>query len=183
MRAQAHSGTIFDNVKRSRGHLPAAAFVKKTCRDLAKFELLEALIADQLAFEQVHVTSVVAKDAGGVVLLQNDLIAFGKDLERVFDGDIHRLPQFNGDNDPPQIIQFPYYAGRFHMDFLLRIDDADQHNFTESPILCQCHMWENRARIGILKTCKYKVSNKFLNNNGIDYGQIGNGCEKIFNQS
>jgi hypothetical protein len=159
------------------------AFVKKPCRGLAKFELFEALITDQLALEQVHVTCVVAKDAGRMVLLQNDLIALGKDLERVLDGDIHRLPQFNGDDDPPQIIQFPYYAGRFHSNCLLRIDDADQHYFTESPKLCQCHMWEKRARIGVSKTRKYKESNKFLNDNGIDYGQNGNVIEKIFNNS
>jgi len=54
---------------------------------------------------------IVAKDAGGVVLLEDDLIPFGEDLERVFDGDIHRFAQLDGDDDASKIVQFPHDTG------------------------------------------------------------------------
>ena len=82
---------------------------------LAEFELLEAFVADQLTFEEVHITRVIAENASRVILLQNDLVAFRKDFERVLDGDVHRFAQLDRDHDAPQIVQLPDDSGRFHL--------------------------------------------------------------------
>jgi len=66
---------------------------------LAELELLKALVADQFALEEVHIARVVAKNARGMVFLQDNLVAFGEDFERVLDGDIHRFAKLDRDHD------------------------------------------------------------------------------------
>jgi hypothetical protein len=86
------------------------------CRrdSLPQLQLFKALIADQLALEKVHITRVVAEDAGGMILLQDDLVAFRKDFEGILHGNIHGLAQFDGNYDSSQVVKLPYDTGRFH---------------------------------------------------------------------
>ena len=69
-------------------------------------QFFQAVAADQLILVVHHVPRVIAEDAGGMILLQDDFIILHKDFQRIAQADVHGSAQFDGDDDPPQIIQF-----------------------------------------------------------------------------
>ena len=78
-------------------------------------ELLDAVEADVFALEVDHVLGVIAEDAGGLILFQNNGGAVHIDFQRIFFGDIQGAAQLNGKNDPAKLVDFAHDSSRFHV--------------------------------------------------------------------
>lgn len=77
-------------------------------------QFTDAFAADKFVLEIDDTRLIPAKCAAYLVLFQNDGIAISIDFERIAMADVHRIAQFNRDNDAPQLVDFSYDAGRLH---------------------------------------------------------------------
>lgn len=83
---------------------------------LFALQLLETVGADIFAAEIDHVLGIVAENAGGLILLQDDGGSIYIDLQRVLFRDVQCAPELDGENDPAEFIDLSDNAGRFHSD-------------------------------------------------------------------
>lgn len=67
-------------------------------------DVLQACPADPFAVVEHHVISMTAEDARRNVLLQNDAISLGVDLQRILDVDVQILADADGQHDASQLI-------------------------------------------------------------------------------
>lgn len=70
------------------------------------FEFLDASGADAFAVEVGDVLGVIAKDAGGMVFLEDDAVVIGEDLDGVLDFDIQCLSNFDRKHDSAKLVYF-----------------------------------------------------------------------------
>jgi hypothetical protein len=82
-------------------------------------ETADALAADILPIEAGNIPGRAAENAGRLVLLQHDPIAFHEDFQFVTLGNIQCAAQLNGQNDPAQIVDLSNDTSRLHVDFPL----------------------------------------------------------------
>jgi hypothetical protein len=73
-------------------------------KTLEILQFSQALSADLLAFELDDIGRVVAEDAGGLILAENDIVAVYEDLYGIALGQVKGIPQFLGDNDSSKLI-------------------------------------------------------------------------------
>ena len=69
-------------------------------------QLFNAGTADALLLEYHDLLGAFAKDAGGLVLLQNDASVFREDLKRALDLNAHLLTELRGQNKSAKLIHF-----------------------------------------------------------------------------
>ena len=67
-------------------------------------ELFDAIRADVLSFIADDVLGAVAENAGRMILVKNDIIAFNKNLKSVFFSDVQCAAQFDREYDSAQLI-------------------------------------------------------------------------------
>ena len=81
---------------------------------------LDTLGADVLAAENHDILGVIAENAGGLILSEDNRGTIHVDLQRVLFGDIQRTAQFDRQDDAAQLINFPNDSGRlqFYHPFL-----------------------------------------------------------------
>ena len=72
------------------------------------FDLFKAICADALVVKVNNIVGVAAENAGGLIFLENDLIVIGKDLNGIFDVDIHNFSDLDGKNDSSELVYFSY---------------------------------------------------------------------------
>ena len=77
-------------------------------------DLVETIGADAFTVEENDVVCVVAEDAGGMILLEDDAAVVGEDLDGVLDLDVHRLADLNGEHDSAELVNFSDHSCRFH---------------------------------------------------------------------
>ena len=77
-------------------------------------DLCKALFADVLSFELNNVCSVVAEDAGRLILAKNDVVTFYEDLDGIALGQVECVSQFLGDDYSSKLIQLSYDSRCFH---------------------------------------------------------------------
>ena len=70
--------------------------------------------ANAFAVEINDIVSVVAENASGLILLQNDLIAVCKDLDSISLLDVQDFSDLDRKHDSSQLVNLTYYTGRFH---------------------------------------------------------------------
>ena len=78
-------------------------------------QLRQAAGADVPAFILDDILYIVAESAGGLILLQNDLIAVHVDLQGILLRDIQGAPQFNGQNDAAEAVHLSDDSGSLHL--------------------------------------------------------------------
>jgi hypothetical protein len=83
-------------------------------RILQVLQLFEAAAADVLAIEDLDVGGVVAEDAGGLILTQDDVAVLHVNLDGIAFGQIEGISQFLGDDDPPKLVQLSNDSCCFH---------------------------------------------------------------------
>ena len=83
-------------------------------RDSEAFELSETVPADVFSFEDYDISRVVAKDAGGLILSQNDVFSLNEDLYGIFFLEIEGGPEFLGNDYPAELVELSDDSGRFH---------------------------------------------------------------------
>ena len=77
-------------------------------------ELIQTFGANTLAVEKYDVVGVVAENAGRVVLLENDTVIIGENLNGILYFDVHCLSDFDRKNDSSQLVYFSDHSGGFH---------------------------------------------------------------------
>lgn len=85
--------------------------------DLQLLQLFQALAADVLPLVGDHIAGVVAEDAGGLILAQDDRVAIHIDLQGVALVNVQGAAQLDGKDDPTQFIDFSDNSGGFHVHF------------------------------------------------------------------
>ena len=73
-------------------------------------QLFQALSADPLVLKILDPVHVVAKQAGGVIFLQDNALVFNKDLQRVLYLDIQILADLRRQHDSAQFVYFSYHS-------------------------------------------------------------------------
>jgi hypothetical protein len=71
-------------------------------------DLFKAICADALVVKINNIVGVAAENAGGLIFFKNDLIIIGKDLNGIFDVDIHNFSDLDGKNDSSELVYFSY---------------------------------------------------------------------------
>jgi hypothetical protein len=79
--------------------------------DILFLQLCKAILADTLVTEEGDIIRIAAKDAGGVILLQNDLFLVYKDLQGILGAEIQAVTQLDGEYDSAKLINFSYNSG------------------------------------------------------------------------
>lgn len=74
----------------------------------AALDLLKTGFADALFVEENDIVNVVTEDAGGLILLQDDLVLINEYLQRGVIRNIEGLSYALGDHDASQIIDLSY---------------------------------------------------------------------------
>jgi ATP-dependent protease ClpP protease subunit len=82
-------------------------------------DLADAGLADLLSLKEGNVRRVAAENACGLIFSENDLVAVGEDLYRVFFADLHHFADLDGKHDSSKVVHLSYYTCRFHYLFLL----------------------------------------------------------------
>ena len=90
-------------------------------RSESALDLFQTAFADALFVEEYNVVRVFAKDATGLIFLQDDLILVNEDLEGGLVGDVESLAHTLGNYDTSEIVDLSYDADRFHNINLLTI--------------------------------------------------------------
>jgi hypothetical protein len=100
-------------------------------------DLVNTLAANTLLTKIYHIVRIVAKLAGGMVLLENDAIVVGEDLKRVLFLNVHDLAQSLGQDNATQLVYFSYYTGGFHacnlLFFVLKSDFSTVIGYIINP--------------------------------------------------
>ena len=81
---------------------------------LLVLHLLEAFSADVLSFYLDNICSVVAEYAGRLILAKNDIVALDEDLDGICVLKVECGPEFFGNYDPSELVQFSDYTCSFH---------------------------------------------------------------------
>lgn len=76
--------------------------------------MLDAIRANVLSLIAYDTLCAVAEDAGGMILVENDVVTLNKDFQRITLGNIKSTAQFNGKDDASKLVNFSYNSGRFH---------------------------------------------------------------------
>lgn len=79
-------------------------------------QAINALRAHVFSFEVGDIGGAVAENTCGLVLFENDLVAFHVDFQRIPFVDIQRATQFDRQNDASKLVNFSYNSGRFQYD-------------------------------------------------------------------
>lgn len=87
----------------------------KNIISISILDFLNAIAADELAVKALNVVRIAAENAGRLVLLENDLVVFDKNLNRITIAYSEVLSELNRDNESSELINFSYYACGFHM--------------------------------------------------------------------
>lgn len=82
--------------------------------ELFVLELGDAVSAYILAVDDTDVFCISAEDACRLVLLEHDIIAVYKDLDRVVDVDVEVSSELDRKYDSAEFIDFSYYTSCFH---------------------------------------------------------------------
>lgn len=76
--------------------------------------LFNAGCTDALAVEINDIVNLVAENAGGLILLQNDLVFVNENFNRVLLLNVQGLSDFDGKNDSAQLVYLANDSRRFH---------------------------------------------------------------------
>ena len=83
-------------------------------RSESALDLFQTTFADALFVEEYYVIRVFAKDATGLIFLQDDLVLVDEDLKGGLVGNVEGLAHALGNYDTPEIVDLSYDADRFH---------------------------------------------------------------------
>lgn len=77
-------------------------------------EFFDTVGANQFTFEHAHFSGISAKDAGGMILFQNNFVFLHKNFNCVVDCNIHGPSQFDWQYNSAKLIKLSDNAGGFH---------------------------------------------------------------------
>ena len=83
-------------------------------RSKRTLDLFQTAFADALLVEEYHVVRVFAKDAAGLIFLEDDLVLVDEYLKRGLIGDVECIAHALGDHDTAEVVDFSYDTDRFH---------------------------------------------------------------------
>lgn len=119
---------------------------------LQGLDLLQAGRAEIFVLITDHVSGVAAEDTRGLILSQNDRGAVDIDLQRVALGDLKSAPQFDGEHNAAQLVNFTYNSGGFHS-FLLSdalLPHATGHSFGQQDCIFFDNVYSKWERVNMI---------------------------------
>lgn len=82
--------------------------------------MLDALGADVFTLVAYNTLGAVAENAGGMILVEDDIVALNKNLQCVAFCNVQSTAELNGKNDSSELIYLSYNTGRLHSISLFR---------------------------------------------------------------